>query len=377
MGLLNASSKMVPGRWLVGAFALACTACAGTPVTPQAELGYRLVVENGTASISGQVSAPKTFFATSAGMFERDDQGELQLAETAVAGATVRALDATGQLNGRVLPVQTDERGRFTIRGLRLGESAFLQAQFKGANAEERSLYAYVKPERAQVCATINLASTLVVHKMLRSGQAAAAFSAEKLAEVIKATEAKLPELLIDAAELAGGNLDQVVGQVLQQATTTGPGGGGLSGSVGSTIDRLFDQDPVIRDGMNNAIDTYLDVNFTVQAMGVNMAPVVHSERIRQLLIGKVELVCQAGAQPYTSVSFWLNNQAVAEAQFDGQAWVAALDSQGFADGPYVLSAVAKRKDADTPAVMRAFVYVRNVAPAPESACEGWEEGTP
>lgn len=375
-------SRMAHAGMLSGLVTLTLAACGPAPVAVQADLGYRLVVENGMATVSGRVLAPKSLFATSAGLFEKAADGAMRLAEEPVAGATVQAIDANGQLNPKVASVLTDAAGRFTIRGLRLGEPAYLQAKFSGAEHAERSLYAYVKPEREQACQTVSLASTLLVHKMARSGHAAPAFSAEKLADVLAQIQGKLPDLLTDAADAEGGDLQQVLTNLVNQATTKPPagggvGGGGLPAGVGGLIDRVFDQDPAVKDGLNKALDTFLDVNFTVQAFGTNDAQVVRQDRIRQLLIGKVELLCQAGAAPYQKVAFWLNNEAVAEGQFDGQAWVGAFDTRTVADGPYVLSAVVTRKDAETPVMMRAFVYVRNLGPAREAACDGWDAVMP
>jgi hypothetical protein len=290
----------------------------------------------------------------------------------------VQVLDGSGKVNARVLAVKTDALGRFTLRGLRLGEPAFVQAQFKGADASERSLLAYVRPERDQVCLDVSLASTLVVHKIIRTGQSPGMFASDKVAELVAKATVKLPDLLSDALDGTATDLNQAVTDLLTSATGGGGGGGGLStlpGSSGSIIDKVFD-DPDLKDGLNQAVETFLDVTFTILGFGANDAAVLRPDRIRQLLIGKVELVCQAGQEPYQHVAYWLNNQAVAEAQFDGQSYVGALDTRSLADGPYVLSAVVKRRSGGDPTIIRSFVYVRNTAPAREAPCEAWRDTT-
>lgn len=362
-----------PRTVLAGLTALACAACAVPAATPTPDMGYRLVVENGTSSVSGKLSAPKAFFAASVSLFERGAEGGLALSEAPVEGASVSVLDGAGKVNARVLPVKTDALGRFTLRGLRLGEPAFVQAQFKGADASERTLLAYVRPERSQVCLDVSLASTLVVHKIIRTGQSPGMFASDKVAELVAKATVKLPDLLTDALDGTATDLNQAVTDLLTSATGGGGGGGigALPGSSGSIIDKVFD-DPDLKDGLNQAVETFLDVTFTILGFGANDAAVLRPDRIRQLLIGRVELVCQAGQEPYQHVAFWLNNQSVAEAQFDGQSYVGALDTQALADGPYVLSAVVKRRSGAEPTIIRSFVYVRNTAPAREAPCEAW-----
>jgi hypothetical protein len=361
---------------ITGLAALGCAACAASPMAvTKADLGYRLVVENGTATVSGLVKAPKALHALSASLFERDAQGALRLAEAPLAGATVRALDASGKPNANVLPVQTDAQGRFTLRGLRLGEPAYLQAQFKSADDADRSLFAYVRPEREQVCSDVNLASTLVVHEMERSGRGPSMFNSDKLAQVIALAQGKLPDLLTDAVDGKAPDLNQALTGLIKQTTSSGPGLSPLPPAAGSTVDSIFKRDPDLKNGLEGAVDTYLDVTFTVQDFGANDAPVLHPDRIRQLLIGRVELVCQASQQTFAEVAFWLNNQPVGAAAFDGQDWVAALDTRTLPDGPYVLSAVGRPRGGEEPTVMRALVYVRNTAPARESGCAGWVTG--
>lgn len=365
---------------LTGLTALFCAACAVPAATPGPDMGYRLVVENGTSSVSGRLSAPKAFFAASVSLFEKNAEGGLALSEAPVEGAAVQVLDATGKVNARVLPVKTDALGRFTLRGLRLGEPAFVQAQFTGAEASERTLLAYVRPERDQVCLDVSLASTLVVHKIIRTGQSPGMFASDKVAELVGKTMAKLPDLLTDALDGSATDLNQAVTDLLTSATGGGGGLVTLPGSSGAVIDKVFD-DAELKDGLNQAVETFLDVTFTILGFGANDAAVLRPDRIRQLLIGKVELVCEAGQEPYQHVAYWLNNQAVAEAQFDGQSYVGALDTQTLADGPYVLSAVVKRRSGGEPTIIRSFVYVRNTAPAREAPCEAWrdssEGGTP
>lgn len=367
-------------QMVAGLAALGCVACANSPAAvSKADLGYRLVVENGTATVSGLVSAPKTLLANSASLFVRDGDGKLKLAEEPLAGATVRALDASGKPNAKVLAVTTDAQGRFTLRGLRLGEPAFLQAQFQGADTATSTLLAYVRPERDQVCTDINLASTLVVHQMGHSGQGPSMFDSDKLAKVVAAAQNKLPDLLTDAVD-GQDDMNKALTNLVHQATSAGPGGASLPSSAGSTIDKVFTSDPDLKSGMSGAVDTFLDVTFTIQEYGTNTGTVLHADRIRQLLIGKVEMVCQASADSYSQVTFWLNNQSVAEAQYDGQTWVGSLDTRTMADGPYVLSAVCKKAGVAEPTIMRALVYVRNLGPAAESTCDGWpaaQEKTP
>jgi hypothetical protein len=357
---------------LTGLTALSCAACAVPAATSTPDMGYRLVVENGTSSVSGRLSAPKAFFAASVSLFERGPEGGLALSEAPVEGASVTVLDGAGKLNARVLPVKTDALGRFTLRGLRLGEPAFVQAQFKGADASERTLLAYVRPERSQVCLDVSLASTLVVHKIIRTGQSPGMFASDKVAELVAKATIKLPDLLTDALDGTATDLNQAVTDLLTSATGGGGGIGALPGSSGSIIDKVFD-DADLKDGLNQAVETFLDVTFTILGFGANDAAVLRPDRIRQLLIGRVELVCEAGQEPYQHVAFWLNNQSVAEAQFDGQSYVGALDTQALADGPYVLSAVVKRRNGAEPTIIRSFVYVRNTAPAREAPCEAWD----
>jgi hypothetical protein len=378
---LSAPSFLNHRTVLTGLTALACAACAVPAATPTPDMGYRLVVENGTSSVSGKLSAPKAFFAASVSLFERGAEGGLALSEAPVEGASVQVLDGSGKVNARVLPVKTDALGRFTLRGLRLGEPAFVQAQFKGADASERTLLAYVRPERDQVCLDVSLASTLVVHKIIRTGQSPGMFASDKVAELVAKATIKLPDLLTDALDGTATDLNQAVTDLLTSATSGGGGGiGALPGSSGSIIDKVFD-DADLKDGLNQAVETFLDVTFTILGFGANDAAVLRPDRIRQLLIGRVELVCQPGQEPYQHVAFWLNNQSVAEAQFDGQSYVGALDTQALADGPYVLSAVVKRRSGAEPTIIRSFVYVRNTAPAREAPCEAWgrdgEGGTP
>jgi hypothetical protein len=356
---------------VAGLAAVAIAGCQSPVPIARADLGYRLVVENGTATVSGLVSAPKALFATSESLFARGADGALRISAEPVAGATVRALDATGRPNAKVLPVRTDAQGRFTLRGLRIGEPAYVQAQFSGADATERSLLAYVRPEGDQACTSVDLASTLVVHKMGRTGMTRSVFDAGKLADLAAAAAAKLPDLLVDAVGDSEG-LEAALAGLVKEATTTPPGGG-LTGGTGSAIDKVFDQGP-LSGGIAGAVDTFLDVNFTIQAFGVNDAPVVHAERARQLLIGPVELVFEAPRAPYEHVSFWLDNRAVADAHHDGQSWVGAWDSRTVADGPYVLSAVVKPAGGGTPTILRAAVYVRNTAPARSAPCAGWTD---
>jgi hypothetical protein len=166
--------------------------------------------------------------------------------------------------------------------------------------------------------------------------------------------------------------MNKALTTLVHQATSSGPGSAPLPASAGSTIGKVFDSDPDLKGGMNSSMDTFLDVSFTVQDFGTNQGTVLHPDRIRQLLIGKVELVCQGSADSYSQVSFWLNNQTVGEAQFDGQTWVASLDTKGIADGPYVLSSVGKKAGVAEPTILRALVYVRNTGPAAEAPCDGW-----
>ena len=198
---------------------------------------------------------------------------------------------------------------------------------------------------------------------------------ADKLAKVVDVARTKLPDLLTDAVD-GSDDMNKALDGLIKQVTSSGPGGGSLPPSAGGLIDHVFSGDPDLNTGMNGAVDTFLDVSFTLQDFGANDAPVLHADRIRQLLIGNVELVCQAGETAYAKVAFWLNNQPVAEAQYDGQAWVASLDTRTLGDGAYVLSAVARPKDGGDPLVMRALVYVRNTGPARESTCAGWDEPT-
>lgn len=353
---------------------LAIAGCAPVPVSTADRaigLGFRLVVETGSAVVAGVVTAPAPLVAAGGAVLTRGAAKAVD--ERPVPGATVVALDRKGQPLAQVPSVETDELGRFVVRGWRLGEPGFLEVRFADLAGHPRRLRAYVRPEAETACGEISLATTLLAARVSELGDQVPLFSADKLAQAATATRAQLPGLLEAAAREGLEATPQAGLEHLLDAVTLAPADPAQQSAQAEATARLtraFGQVPALAEALSRAVETFLDVGFTVQAMAENQAPVVREERIRHLLVGRAELLCRDAAGELAGVTFWLNNDRVAEARHEGGAWVASLDSGQVPDGPYVLSAVGTpRLGGRSPRIARAFLYVRNTRPAGAFPC--------
>jgi hypothetical protein len=373
---------------LAGLVLAGAAACSPTPVSvagqSQGQLSFRLLIDNGTSTVSGRVMSPETLLRQGTRMFT---DGGSRLKETLVAGATIEVVDAEGKPREGVPAVKTDEDGRFKLRGLRIGEAGFLRASFVDAKGKTRYLYTYVRPSGEAGCSEISLPTTLIAGKIANDGFKAPLYDPDKLAPLPAKIREALPGSLQAAAGSGSSGADPL--QALLDAVTiaTTPSGvqvnlpeparpdaaPGLD-PLKELLDNVIKAKPEVGQDLEQAIDTFLVVTFSIQRMLDNEAVFANKQETRSMMIGQARLFYALPDAGYQGVTFWLNNDKAAEATFENGQWVARLDTRQKADGPYVLSACARAADGKLKVLTRAYVYVKNTLPEEvlENAC--WSE---
>lgn len=343
--------------------ATAIAGCAATPVavtTAKTELGFRRIVESGLVTVSGTVRVPAALMQGQASLLDiQADGGPARLNEVPLEGAEITVVDALGAPVPGVGPVKTGVGGRFALRGLQPGQIYYVQAAAQSDTGVRRVFQAFLKPTAASACVGINLASTLVALRL--QAEKPEDLATDQLEAVIATARDRLPALLDQQnghAPDLGGELADLLDDL------TGAPGAGARDAAG----KLLDREPALKQAVQEATSATLEVNFTIQATGLNSAPLLKPERLSNAMSGKIEFVCRIDGDHYERVAFWLDNERIAEAARSPSGWVAQLDTTTRPDGAYVLTVVAESGGAE-PMQFKTFIYLNNTQPKGVPSC--------
>jgi hypothetical protein len=148
------------------------------------------------------------------------------------------------------------------------------------------------------------------------------------LYEVGDGTPPPPPTILINIIDL-GGLIDGLTSPTWNPGTSTGS----------AIFDQLSDSVPGLKEQLDQAIDTILNVNIIMPFAGVNNAPFPRKDDPRYLLIGTVQLHCNLEELPVSGVAYALNGEEICRTTSGGDTWRAEYDTHKMKDGEYFLTA--------------------------------------
>jgi hypothetical protein len=358
-------------------------ACQATPLMPTSKVGFRLIIDNGVATLTGSVRAPAGVVTGAGSLYKISSElsaaSKLALAEVPVDHAKVDLVDNHGSVLPAATSVETDSQGRFALRGARIGEAAFLRTTFQGHDGKPHYEYTFVRPASGAECVKVSLATTLVAEAIASKQNLYPVYDPAKLDTIYTQVAANLPATLANlapttnfaapdaaasgaAASVAAVIDPALIQQALNDATIDAAPTGAVGAAAHPTFSTFFDQILApVQQQLDKATDTFLQVTFTIQSFGSNVWVPSDLQAAQHLVIGPADVLCQAPDDTYASVTFWLNNQKVGAGKATGLLWATRVDSAALADGPYVLTAIAQPKDATAQSVQtKAFLYVLN-----------------
>lgn len=131
-------------------------------------------------------------------------------------------------------------------------------------------------------------------------------------------------------------DIQDLLERLLGSDSLAGAGGGN------TLFDRLVSSSPPLRGRLDEALDTFLNVNVVILFKGVNRAPFPLKDDPRFLLRGQVELGCTMMGPTSGNVVFAFNGQPVCEGSWQSDGYRGGFDSRTIQDGDYFLTAHEK-----------------------------------
>ncbi|MEB3197822.1 MAG: hypothetical protein VKP62_11520 [Candidatus Sericytochromatia bacterium] len=355
-------------RSLLGV-ALSSLAACGVPPAPAANLAYALIINSGLAEQPGYTLAPVL------------ESPFVRLGHRPLSRTPVAVVNLDGRPRSDRAPVTTDDAGAFKFRNLADGEPIFLRAQF--ASDPPQVLYAFARPKAPMDCAEVllrglppprrllhhpphrgvelSLASTILARAVARSEWLPETFEPDQASNLLAHIEARLVTVLDQLSAKSGKPVDELVTAFLSQEMPPDPSYGWVEGV--DLVQLVVWDDEEISKTISESGQAWLNVTFTIQAVGDNRASYPGQRLQRYLARGETRFVCTVppDAETYQAVSFWLNNQKVAEAERKGLTWQARVDTGDWPDGPYAVSAQAWRSSQRDPVLLgKAYLYLDN-----------------
>jgi hypothetical protein len=345
---------------------LALTAC-GAPPTAGASLAYALIINSGKADLTGHTLDVALL------------DEPFRVSHRQAPRIPVEAITLAGSLRPDTPPVTSDEAGFFRLKDLPDGEPIFLRGRF--SRNPPRVAYAFGRPRAPELCngqlagggaprrvlshpageVELSLASTVLARAIARSDWLPESFDPYQTPDLLARIEARLTALLPQLAAEAGLTPAGYVDAFLGQEDLGDPRAGWVADI--DVVKRVIWDDPELARLVAEFGQSWLNVTFTIQAVGDNRATYPGERLPRHVARGSTRLVCTLppDAPAYARVSFWLNNEEVAAAERRGQTWQARIETTRWRDGGYVVTAQGRTAEADAPVTLaKAFLYLDN-----------------
>ncbi|MEB3223195.1 MAG: hypothetical protein VKS61_14055 [Candidatus Sericytochromatia bacterium] len=347
--------------------ALGLLAACGAPPTVGASLAYALIVNSGKADLTGHTLSPVL----------RDSPFGVGHAQA--AGIRVEAVTLAEAPRAEPTPVVSDGAGFFRLKDLPDGEPVFLKARF--SLDPPRVAYAFGRPRAPVTCVgllegvvpprrvlshppadvELSLASTVLARAIARSDWLPESFDPYQTPDLLVRIEARLAVVLPELAAETGLTPAALIDAFLAQEALGDPRVGWVDGQ--DVVKRVIWDDPELARLVAELGQAWLNVTFTIQAVGDNRATYPGQRLSRHVARGSTRLVCSLppDAPAYDGVSFWLNNEQVAQADRKGQTWQARIETGRWPDGGYVVTAQGRPAGGGAPATLtKAFLYLDN-----------------
>ncbi|MEB3329469.1 MAG: hypothetical protein VKQ33_09585 [Candidatus Sericytochromatia bacterium] len=345
---------------------VALTAC-GAPPPAGASLAYALIINSGKADLTG--------LTLDVGVQDEP----FRLTHRPAPRIPVEAITLAGALRPGTSPVDSDEASFFRLKDLPDGEPIFLRGRF--SLAPPRVAYAFGRPRAPVLCdgqlagvlpprrvlshpageVELSLASTVLARAIARSDWLPESFDPYQTPDLLARIEARLALVLPQLAAEAGLTPSAFVDAFLAQEGLGDPRAGWVAGI--DVVERTIWDDPELSRLVAEFGQSWLNVTFTIQALGDNKATYPGARLPRHIARGSTRLVCTLppDAPAYTRVSFWLNNEEVGAAERRGQTWQARIETTRWPDGGYVVTAQGRAGMEEAPVMLaKAFLYLDN-----------------
>lgn len=354
-------------RWLALALLPTLLASCGAPPGIGASLAYALIINSGRADLTGYTLE----YTVQADPWRLDHRTR--------GDVLVEAITLAETVRDEPLPVRSNEQGLFRFRELPDGEPVFMRGRF--SDRPKRIAYTFGRPRVPTECAAaleftpkrriqnhpagadceLSLASTVLARAIARSDWLPESFEPHLAPQLMGLLWDRLVLMIPVLAAEAGMSPEAFIDAFLSQERLADAQAGWV-GSI-DVVKRIIWDDPELTRLVSELGQAWLNVTFSLQAVGDNRATYPGERLPRHVARGPARLVCTLppDAPAFVAITFWLNNEQVAVAERRGLTWQARIETSERPDGPYAVTAQGRTSPAAAPVTLgKAFLYIDN-----------------